>query len=312
MSKDSFFDLSASIEQSAVDKVIKATKFPLTAVDIDIPFDPNSARGISALNDDSMVEYSTSEIEDLFKTATKSTPPSLSTKPPSDINAQFASDVLKAGSSVIESAKQCEIARQQAGSSFVGPPKEFVEGILQGGLEGLTESAKGLRVVAHCSWLEVDVLQPPTISLNGGSIGIGNVELSVSATGQLWWYHPTFHCSKMCFNWTTTWGWDQMGPSLTVRGVKISADASATVSTSGTKALASANVSKLRLDYPILDKIPLEGIANSQLNGKSVTIYDASKLIETIPVIAQQFTIDSIAIPAATGETVVRVSIRKV
>ena len=69
---------------------------------------------------------------------------------------------------------------------------------------------------------------------------------------------------------------------------------------------------KLRLDYPILDQIPLEGLANLALRNKTLFAYDAAQLIATVPVLKSRFTVDSISLPASSNSLPVSVVIRQV
>jgi hypothetical protein len=74
---------------------------------------------------------------------------------------------------------------------------------------------------------------------------------------------------------------------------------------------AQASFDELRLDYDILDKIPLEGIANKALRDSLVYVYDASTLMATVPVFQSKFAIASIQLPDATGSLGVGVTIKK-
>lgn len=68
----------------------------------------------------------------------------------------------------------------------------------------------------------------------------------------------------------------------------------------------------LRLDYPILDKIPLEGIANRALADRLVYVYDAAQLVETVPVLQSHFTVGSISLPPTASGISVGVTLRQV
>ena len=77
-------------------------------------------------------------------------------------------------------------------------------------------------------------------------------------------------------------------------------DAAATINLSvekGTLIKAQGSLDSLRLDYPILDKIKLEKIANKQIGNKAQYIFDASKLAATVPVIEGRFGVSKVSLP---------------
>ena len=92
----------------------------------------------------------------------------------------------------------------------------------------------------------------------------------------------------------------------------IAAEAHATLLAKEARVLAFAKFDRLRIDEPILRKIPLEGFANRGLGDKPVYVYDASKLVATVPVLGSKFTVDKIILPPSADSIGVGVIIRKV
>jgi hypothetical protein len=84
--------------------------------------------------------------------------------------------------------------------------------------------------------------------------------------------------------------------SITV-GVTFNADAFATVQSNGAEVLVYAKFNKLRLGGDIFDQIPLEGLANAVLGNKPVFVYDAGKLVETVPLLGSKFAVKSVDLP---------------
>jgi len=69
---------------------------------------------------------------------------------------------------------------------------------------------------------------------------------------------------------------------------------------------------KLRLDYPILDKIPLEGLANRALHDKLVCAFDAAQFVATVPVLQTKFTVGSLSLPPNPNGIGVGIIVRQV
>ena len=212
---------------------------------------------------------------------------------------------------VIESAKSYLRAREEAankGDKISGPNPQDVQDILDGGIVRLA-TYRGIQFKAHLAWLHVEARSAPTVGLASPTIKVDDVKVSVGATAELWWYHPTLHCRKWCLDWSTSWSWDRLA-AITVSGVRLAADAHAVVAAGGAVVEVRAVVDKLRLDYDLLRDIPLESFANSVLAGKPLYAYDASKLIATVPVLESRFAVQAIDVPTATGSLSVNVEIR--
>lgn len=197
------------------------------------------------------------------------------------------------------------------GPNFNGPSAAVLQKVLDGGVKGLPAVFKGIQFVAHLAWLRVAIADAPTVGLNSPNVGLTGVNALVSATGELWWYHPTFHCSFLCFNWSETWSWDKLA-SVTVRNVQIAADAHVALSTKQALVVAQGVFDKLRLNYPILDQIPLEGVANNLLGPKLVAVYDAGKYVAAVPILGSKFAVNAVEIPPAKGSLIIDIQIKQV
>ena len=65
----------------------------------------------------------------------------------------------------------------------------------------------------------------------------------------------------------------------------------------GAQVYAKGKFNRLRLDYPILEKLPLESIANLGIRKKELMVYDARKLLATVPVLESDFGVKQIGLP---------------
>lgn len=301
-------DLSATVSQSSADKLVKSVTYPFTAFDHSWPFQGRVLDGA-----DSDYEYPAAEIKKMLKGAQRGGGPLTLPATKDSPDTQVARDILRAGSEVIESAKACLRARDEAeaaGKNFVGPSRADCQSVLDGGVAGLA-SIRGIRFKAHLAWLKVVVADQPQLSLGVPTTSINNLNVRVSATGELWWYHPSLHCSHWCFEWHVTWGWSRIG-AITVEGLKVAIAAHANISTQNTLIIAKGVIDKLRLDYPILRDIPLEGLANRALDGKLVFVFDAGKYLATVPVLNSRFAISSVQLPRSANGIEVGMTIKQV
>jgi hypothetical protein len=300
-------DLSASVSQSSVDKLLKSVSYPFTAFDKSWPFQGRLVQG-----SESDYIYTPDQVKKMLSSAQKQIGHLDLPAPKESPDDQLTRDIISAAGGVIESAKACLNARDEAektGKPFVGPSRAVTQGILDGGISGLA-GIKGIQFKAHLAHLAVIVESEPDVSLGVPTVGIKNLKVQVNATGELWWYHPALHCSHWCFEWSVTWGWDRIA-ALSV-GVKLKIDAHADISAQNTLVVAKGVIDKLRLDYPILRDIPLEGFANNALGDKLVVAFDAGKYLATVPVLNSRFAISDIGLPQSSKEIEVDITIKQV
>jgi hypothetical protein len=301
-------DLSALINQSAADKLLNSVNFPLVLVNTTNP-PPGSILSLKAVNDDE-VTLEEAVVKKYLKDIVASINP-LSTQSP-NADSKFYSEALSNLSVTIESAKAYLNANGEAAKAktkFEGPSKKFAQDILDGGVEALW-SIKGIEFKAICSQLKITADNKPNLSLNGTKVSVSNSKITTQATGELWWYHPTFHCSRLCTRWSVNWKWSRIA-SISV-SIRVDMDGYVEISVNGKLLYARLHINKLRLDYPILREIPLEGIANRVLGNKQIPIFDAGSFIASVPIINTRFAIDSISMPNTNGSIEIDIAIKQV
>lgn len=270
---------------------------------------PGNLLTTKSVNDDEVI-LAEKIVKQYLKEIADSVNP-LSTQSPNN-DSKFYSEALSNLSVTIESAKAYLNANAEAErtkTKFEGPHKKFAQDILDGGIEGLW-SIKGIEFKAICSHLGVVADNKPNLALNGTTVSISNSKITTQATGELWWYHPTLHCSRWCTRWSVTWGWDRIA-SISV-SIRVDLDGFVQITVNGKILNANLHINKLRLDYPILREIPLEGIANRVLGSKQIPIFDAGGFVASVPIINSRFAIDSISIPNNSGSIEIDIAIKQV
>ncbi|MBS0188716.1 MAG: hypothetical protein JSS51_11645 [Planctomycetes bacterium] len=321
-------DLAVRIEQSAVDALLDATSFPVKVVEHREPFKPDRTESISASRaEEGTFDLSHTSAKQLFQRASKwasgqqsKWPTGSSSSAPADEETQLLAAIASSGGQVLESAKACLRAAEES-ADYSGPPKALLQRILNGGLEKLPETlaevdraastrALGIKFKVHCSQADVWVEKRPSASVASPRFDLKDIRLKGGARGELWWYHPTFHCSWLCFKWSVTWGWDMI-LAVHPQGIRFEGEAHADLATDAATVKCYGRCDRLRLDYPILREIPLEGLANRFLDGKPVFVYDATKLLPSFPVIGTSLDIKAIEIPKTSGAIEVIAQVEK-
>ena len=301
-------DLTAAVGQSTVDKLLASVPYPLVLFDQSWPF--SGYRIATSGTGDPDYLYSKTQVAALLAGAQNSRSPK-EVKRPATLDDQINQEILRSAGTVIESAKQSLAAQQESPSTYSGPDPTLLNKVLAGGVKNLLVAFDDIQFKAHLAWLKIAIADRPTVTLNSPTVGISGLNVLASATGELWWYHPTFHCSSLCLNWSVTWGLDRIA-AVTVTDIKIAADAHATLSTDRALVQAQGIFDKLRLNYKILDQIPLEGIANDQMAKQLVPVYDAGKYVASVPVLGSKFAVSAVDVPAANGQLVVNIQIKQI
>jgi|GEM_PF-6399616 len=303
-------DLSASLNQSAANKLLDSVVFPLLLVNTTNP-PPGIQLTTESVNEDEII-LSKDVVTALLQEVVKSADPKSTRIPGREISVY--NEALSNLTKTIESAKAYLRAKQEAENTvpptpFEGPDAKFVQSMLDNGIEGLA-NIQGIQFKVICSKLQIIADNKPGLSLNGPTITVSSLKITTNATAELWWYHPTLHCSRFCTNWSITWGWDRVASASA--SVRVDFDGYASVVVNGKLLLAYLHINKLRLDYPILREIPLEGIANRVLANKQIPIFDAGNFVASIPVINSRFAIESIDIPIITNGIEIDISIKQI
>ena len=181
---------------------------------------------------------------------------------------------------------------------------------MKGGIKNLVNTLGDWGLYAWCPYLRVVLKRKPQLNLGSPRIDLTNISITVTATGELWAKYPWWNCYQWCTSWKKVIKCDRIA-SLTV-SPDIRAAAHANCESTGSRVYVRGEFDSLRLDYPILDKIPLEGIANRALADRLVYVYDAAQLVETVPVLQSHFTVGSISLPPTASGISVGVTLRQV
>jgi hypothetical protein len=258
-----------------------------------------------------------SEEEGAFYEFTKDEIKQLLSKAVADVTASRASsDVSVSGQiytfagSIIQQAKHVIDAAKDAKTEYEGPDVGELQKIVDGGIEGLASTLGDWGLYAWCPYLRVIIETKPRIGLRSPRIDLNGIEIKVTATGELWSKFPWWNCHRWCTKWEKVIKCERIG-SITV-SPKIKAEAHAILRAESTKILAQGHFDKLRLNYEILDKIPLEGIANKQLKDKLVFVYDAAKFVTTVPLLESKFAVDTITLPASADSLGIGIQLKQV
>jgi len=302
-------DFSAELDQALCDKIISSANYPLTAMENVNPF-PGCGK-IAPEKISEIYAYSKIEIDELIKLSSDYIDDN---KQESD--ATVYDQVYSFGSSFIQQAKRVldaiENAPKSGPQAYQGPDKDILEEIINSGVRGISKSIKPLGDIEFYAWnsfLKIVIKDKPSIKLNSPRVDLSNIIINVIATGELWAKYPWLDCYKWCTVWKKVTKCERVA-SITV-SLDIKAKLHCDLETEGARVKAVGKFDELRFNYPILDKLPLEGIANKSLQGKMIYIYDASGLMATIPLLQSKFSVQSIDLPSEVGKLVVAVTLKK-
>ena len=286
-------DFATEINQSVADKLLDSTGYPLVVSEKKEEF-PGCDKA-KILETDELYRLSDGEIDEMFRTAVAK----LDEKDASedrDENTIYDDIVIFAGE-VIEQAKKVLVASED--DRYEGPPPEQLEAIIDGGIEQLPANLKAMSsdwgVYFWCPLLRVTIKERPTLSLESPTVRLANLRAEIRAKGEMWIKFPWFNCYKWCLRWKKVIKCKRVG-SISV-SPDIAVDAQISFEGRGAQVYAKGKFNRLRLDYPILEKLPLESIANLGLKKKELMVYDARKLLATVPVLESDFGVKQIGLP---------------
>jgi len=291
-------DLYAEVNQTACNKLLNSVTYPFTVFEHSQSFPGCS--GLAAGSHEALYEYTRPEITKMLNDAVDQ----------SHSSARINDEIYSFGGSIVEQAKKAYDATGNDG--YVGPKKEYLEKIYKGGIKGLMKNLDApIGLYGFCSYLKVVIPPPaPDISLASTRINLKGIKLSITATGELWAVYPWFNCYEWCLKWREV---TKCSRILSVTPtLKIDADAHAEISHSGTIVTVQGVFDSLVLDYDILDKIQLAGLANAVLGKQLVSAYDVGKLVETVPVLNSSFVVDTIDLPPTVGGIGVAVTVKQI
>ena len=212
--------------------------------------------------------------------------------------------------SVIEQHRRVLDALEGSGDDYEGPPRKELEKVLGGGISDLVKTLGDWDLIAWCNYLRVVVKKKPSITLASPRIDLKGVTVNVTAGAELWAKYPWWNCYNWCFKWEKVIKCDRIA-AITV-SLDVAAEAHADVSARGPLVAVQAAFDRLRLDYPILDKIPLERIANAALANQLAYVFDASQLVASVPVLGSKFKVDSVSLPSSSNSISVGVNIKQI
>lgn len=300
------YDLYAEVTQSASDKVVSSVSYPFTVFEQKQPF-PGCTKLAASMADAPFYALTKKEMEELLAESVRIV---TDRKKASEVTVY--DEVFAFGGSIIQQAKHVLDAANTLGKDYESPEPKELKRIVDEGIQGLVGTLGGdWGLYAWCPYLRVTVQKQPHIGLTSPRIDLSGIEVEVTATGELWAKYPWPDCYKWCIKWVGVIKCERIA-SLPPVSPKLKAEAHADLRASGASVIAQGRFDKLRLDYPILDKIPLEGIANRALADKLVFVYDASKLVATVPLLQSHFTVDSLTLPPSEDGINVGITLRQV
>jgi hypothetical protein len=301
-------DLFGEVTQSASDKLLQSVDYPFTVFNVreDFPGCSRAAKGaIEPLDENPPLHvYTEKEVRELLEEATRR----VVKREEDEGETTLYDEVFSFAGSVVEQAKR--VLEASRNKDYEGPDPEELQRIVDGGIEGLVDTLGRLEFYAWCSRLRVVAKRRPRIGLRSPRIDLNGIRIAVKATGELWVRYPWWNCYKWCTKWKKVYKCKRIA-RLTVEP-DIAAEAHATLRAKEAQVLAFAKFDRLRIDEPVLRRIPLEGFANQALGDKPVFVYDASKLVATVPVLGSRFSVDKIVLSPSPDSIGVGVVIREV
>lgn len=286
---DHISDLYAEVQQSTCNKLINSVGYPFKVIEKRQDFPGCST--LAAKDNGPIYEYSKDEIKAMLQKSVTG----VRSRTRKESSVSVGDQVYSFAGSVIEQAKKVVDVANSSGADYEGPDKKEMQGIVEGGIEGLVDALGDFGVYAWCPYLRVVIKKQPTIALRSPRIDLNGISIEVTATGELWAKYPWWNCYKWCTKWEKVHKCDRIA-SLTV-SPDVLAEAHANIESSAARIFVRAEIDKLRLDYEILNKILLEGIANDDLRGRLVFVYDAAQLVATVPVLQSKFAIERVDLP---------------
>lgn len=322
-------DLQSTINQSAADKLIRSVAYPFTVFERKTPY-----KGLAMLSFDAdeldeagagmMTEFEDDQYKALLEEVAK-TPVRYDEQGIVEAT-NLAQQTRQALIEIGQNARECKEAKQALDArpepdkpAWDGPTEEELNEIIATA-ESSSPDLESLRalgdwgIAALVTWIRVQVREAPGLTLNSPTVGL-SVKVGADGTGEVWLKHPWLKCVKR--KWGICYGWKKIVKHtlllrVTLRGIKVRANARAHFETDRALVKARGEFIELRLDHRYLDRIPLERVANLALADRKVTVFDAGKLVATVPVLGSRFTVDRLDLPQASGAVTVQVTVRQV
>lgn len=322
-------DLVATIEQSAADKFVHSVEYPFTVIDRTYPpfsafalTENESGEPVDAPDADFAIGYEPGEREGLVRWAYNIVHGDDGV--PAAEKA-LAEGIIIAATDTVEALRRCIRAHEEAERDGRiaewgnGVDIEQVRELLRrdpglSDVEYLVQITAHWELKPHLRWLRITVSNEPSVQLNGPVVSVSTNGLRAGATGELWAHVKFPKCRRWCTKWEWYWKWIRLG-SLTLRDVRfhpVEVDIHAHVRDLTFVELR-ALFRKLRLDYPILRKIPLEKYPNKAVGNKALLIYDAASYLATVPVLDSTWRVKFVRLPKPSpGRIKVEIGIKQV
>lgn len=324
-------DLRAEINQTSFDKILTSMDIPLVLFEHINPFpkSPSIMDNTSQFNNENDKVYNYTEMESLFSWAINGKSTRIADKSDEELKNELKIQWHISMEEINEViANYYNAVKNQTTPGYKGPlPSDFDGGDfsreklqkwqteeIKNILEDLPKTtASSLDFArAHLAYAKVELYERPSLIVNSPNFKATNINVKVSATGELWTKIPRFKCCKRIFGicvWVCfdRWEWIKIGsisPS-----VNIGSNVSINFEIQGLKIFAGGSFDKLYLDYFILRDINLAGIGNSYLRNKKFELYDISKFVASIPYINKKFRILDITLPPKSGGVTVDVNV---
>ena len=315
-------DLRADINQPAFDKIVNATKFPLTLFEHKDPFKSLDSDPVLVADETTKIfneAQSLAFIKESFLTVRA--PESFDLKEANSvyrdaIQAEWYR-ILEDIDRIVEEGERNNRATNPQRIEFkdftLDELKEIQRGTAEAAFTKFNAREKGAMFIkVHLPYARVDVVSRPTLKVQSPEFKLQNLMVNPTATGELWMKVPVFSCCRtvlgICVCVRVTWKWKRIA-SLTV-SPRLGADVTVKFSESQLKIYAQAQFDKLFLDYFILRDIDLSGLANRYLRNRNFELYDVSKFVASLPYINANFRIESLALPPRTDGVSVELVIK--
>ncbi|MFT3949548.1 MAG: hypothetical protein QM763_21475 [Agriterribacter sp.] len=328
------FDLSTEINQTAFDKIIQSAEFPLTLFEHNDPFQSQLSEvyaEFSPENKQNEKVYDYKSLASLIEWSVNGQKNSFSTSLNDEVKEQVNQAWLASIDEVLSVKANYEKAvKNKTVVGYTGPaPEDFAGGGISlpqlekwdgksvsqifNDLSGFGTSSLSFAK-AHLSYAKVQLTDRPTLLINSPSFSIKDINVQLTARGELWAKLPQFRCCKkvlgicvwVCFD---GWKWTKLA-SITVSPV-IGSDITVGFNIENLKISAKGQFDRLYLNVPILRDINLAGIANKYMKNRSFEVYDVSKFVASIPYINTNFRITEVVLPNKQSGIQVKINFSK-
>lgn len=324
-------DLRATINQSMADKIVNSVNYPFTVFEHRKPFEGFSLKNEIEIDDEIDIDSELFLKETNTILSKKFTINGYDAVEQDSVN--LATNSLNELRALKENFKEClsaykKIEEHNAQNpdqthQWDGPTEEFLNNIIKdiedyenNNLANYKSLSGLIELKAQITWIRVNLGKRPNFGLHGQRFDINIPSILPSGTGEVWAKHKWLKCvkyvsifgKKVCVGWKWTTKLTRL-LSVTLKDIKLKVKAHAIVKPLGAIVNVYGVFDELRLDYKWIDKIPLEKLANKILGNKPVAVFDASKFVQTVPVLNSSFRVAKLEIPNETGKITIDITV---